>query len=71
LLDAALRPSPPRQRVACPRARRGADVPLRAGHRRRTKADRLHLGRLFDSRWGRGREVRCLSRGDLGLHPPL
>ena len=68
---AVLRPPAPRQRVPSFRARPRTDAELRAGHRRTTPADRLHLGRLIDSRRGRGREVRCLAPGDLRLHPPL
>ena len=68
---AVLRPPAPRQRVPSLRARPRTDAELRAGHRRTTPADRLHLGSLIDSRRGRGREVRCLAAGDLRLHPPL
>jgi hypothetical protein len=68
---AVLRPPAPRQRVPSLRARPRTDAELRAGHRRATPADRLHLGSLIDSRRGRGREVRCLAAGDLRLHPPL
>ena len=70
-LGAVLRPPAPRQRVPSFRARPRTDAELRAGHRRTTPADRLHLGRLIDSRRGRGQEVRCLAAGDLRLHPPL
>src|SRR5882724_13581227 len=68
---AVLRPPAPRQRVPSLRARPRTDAELRAGHRRTTPADRLHLGSLIDSRRGRGREVRCLAADDLRLHPPL
>jgi hypothetical protein len=68
---AALRPPAPRQRVPSLHTRHRSDAELRAGHRRKTAADRLHLGSLIDARRGRGREVRCLAAGDLRLHPPL
>jgi hypothetical protein len=68
---AVLRPPAPRQRVPSLRARPRTDAEVRAGHRRTTPANRLHLGSLIDSRRGRGREVRCLAAGDLRLHPPL
>ena len=71
LIDAALRPSAPRERVPCLRARRRTDTELCTGHRRKRRADRLHLGRLLDSRRGRRREARCLAAGDVRLHPPL
>jgi hypothetical protein len=71
LSGAVLRPPAPRQRVLSFRARPRIDAELRAGHRRTTPADRLHLGSLIDSRRGRGREVRCLAAGDLRLHPQL
>src|SRR6266516_2911216 len=68
---AVLRPPAPRQRVPSLRARPRTDAELRAGLRRTTPGDGLHLGSLIDSRRGRGREVRCLAAGDLRLHPPL
>ena len=71
LFGAVLRPPAPRQRVPSLRARRRTDAELRAGHRRKTRADRLHLGSVLGSRRDRRREVRCLAAGDLRLHPPL
>ena len=71
LIDAVLRPSAPRKRVPCLRARRRTDTELRAGHRRKNRPDRLHLGSILDSRRGRRREARCLAAGDVRLHPPL
>jgi len=71
LSGAVLRPSAPRERVPSRRARHRSDAELRAGHRRKTPADRLHLGSIFNSRGGRRREARCLAAGDVRLHPPL
>ena len=71
LSGAVLRPSAPRQRVPSLRARQRSDAELRAGHRRETPADRLHLGSIFDSCRGRRREARCRAASDLRLHPPL
>jgi hypothetical protein len=71
LSGAVLRPSAPRQRVPSLRARHRSDAELRAGHRRKTPADRLHLGSIFDSCRGRRREARCRAASDLRLHPPL
>ena len=71
LSGAVLRPSAPRERVPSSRARHRSDAELRAGHRRKTPADRLHLGRIFNSRGGRRREARCLAASDVRLHPPL
>jgi hypothetical protein len=71
LTDAALRPAAPRGRVPCLRARRRTDAELCTGHRRKRRADRLHLGSILDSRRGRRREARCLAAGDVRLHPPL
>src|SRR4051794_2850389 len=71
LFGAVLRPPARRQRVPSLRARRRTDAELRAGDRRETPADRLHLGSVLGSRRGRGWEVRCLAAGDLRLHPPL
>jgi hypothetical protein len=68
---AVLRPPAPRQRVPSLRARPRTDAELRAGHRRTTPADRLHLGSIFDSCRGRRWEARCLAASDLRLHPPL
>jgi hypothetical protein len=69
LSGAVLRPSAPRERV--PSLRHRSDAELRAGHRRKTPADRLHLGSIFSSRGGRRREARCLDASDVRLHPPL
>src|SRR5437868_2402049 len=71
LFGAVLRPPAPRQRVPSLRARRCTDAELCAGHRRKTPADRLHLGSVLDSRRDRRREICCLAAGDLRLHPPL
>jgi hypothetical protein len=71
LSGAVLRPSAPRERVPPRRARHRPDAELRAGHRRKTPADRLHLGSIFNSRGGRRREARCLAASDVRLHPPL
>ena len=71
LSGAVLRPSAPRERVPSRRARHRSDAELRAGHRRKTPADRLHLGSIFSSRGGRRREARCLAASDVRLHPPL
>jgi hypothetical protein len=71
LSDAVLRPSAPRERVPSRRARHRSDAELRAGHRRKAPADRLHLGSIFNSRGGRRWEARCLAASDVRLHPPL
>jgi hypothetical protein len=71
LSGAVLRLSAPRQRVPSLRARHCSDAELRAGHRRKTPADRLHLGSIFNSRGGRRREGRCLAASHVRLHPPL
>lgn len=71
LSGAVLRPSAPRQRVPSLRARHRPDAELRAGHGRKTCAERLHLGSIFDSRRGRRRESRCLAASDVRLHPSL
>jgi hypothetical protein len=71
LSGAVLRPSAPRQRVPSLRARRRTDPELRAGHRRKTPADRLHLGSIFDSCRSRRWEARYRAASDLRLHPPL
>jgi len=71
LSGAVLRPSAPRQRAPSLRARHRSDAELRAGHRRETPADRLHLGSIFDSGRGRRREARRRAASDLRLHSPL
>jgi hypothetical protein len=71
LSGAVLRPSAPRERVPSRRARHRSDAELRAGLRRKTPADRLHLGSIFNSRGGRRREACCLAASDVRLHPPV